>query len=103
MAVGFWLALGILGLVFIPCIVLFIICGTDGTHKIVGSLFCVFFWLLFSGSIYFQDVGNAEKWNNGYCECGQHWELKGVAKTGRGGETKYYACPECYTEIEINH
>lgn len=103
MTVDFWIIFGVLGLFAIPCILLFITVGTDKEHKIIGSLVCICFWFLVSGSIYLQDLSNAEKWNNSYCECGQHWELKGVTRTKNGSETKYYACPECYIEIEINH
>ena len=44
---------------------------------------------------------NKELWNDGYCECGHHWELKGATKIKNGGTTKYYACPNCFEEIEI--
>lgn len=45
---------------------------------------------------------NQKLWNDGCCECGTHWELKGVDKARNGSTTKYYACPNCYKEIEIN-
>lgn len=44
---------------------------------------------------------NQKVWNEGYCECGHHWELKGATKVKNGGTTKYYACPNCFKEIEI--
>jgi hypothetical protein len=44
---------------------------------------------------------NEELWNDGYCKCGHHWELKGATKVKNGGTTKYYACPNCFEEIEI--
>ena len=100
---GFWIMFGAFGLVFVPCALLFASCGADRKHKIVGSLICICFWFLFTGGLYLQEVGNAKRWNDGHCECGQHWELKGATKTKNGSETKYYACPECYTEIEIIH
>ena len=102
MAVGFWVIFGFLGLVFLPCIVLFVSSGETAKSKIGSALVCICFWFVFAGGIYFQEAGNAERWNDGYCECGQHWELKGVSKTRNGSETKYYSCPECFKEIEIN-
>ena len=44
---------------------------------------------------------NQKAWNEGYCECGTHWELKGATKVKNGSTTKYYACPNCFEEIEI--
>lgn len=49
-----------------------------------------------------QAKSNQKKWNDGYCECGHHWELKGATKIKNGTTTKYYACPNCFEEIEIN-
>ena len=103
MEIGFWTMFGLFGVIFVPCVLLFALGGADVKHRIVGSLVCICFWFLFSGGLYFQEVGNEERWNDGYCECGQHWELKGATKTKNGSETKYYACPECYTEIKIIH
>ena len=102
MACGFWVIFGFLGLMFVPCILLFASSGETVKDKIVSTLVCICFWFMFAGGIYFQEVSNAERWNDGYCECGQHWELKGATKTRNGSETKYYSCPECFTEIEIN-
>jgi hypothetical protein len=100
---NFLIIVGVLGLFFVPCVLMFAPCGADAKHRIVGSLVCICFWFLVAGGIYFQAVGNTERWNDGFCECGTHWELKGVTKTKNGSETKYYACPNCYTEIEIIH
>ena len=52
------------------------------------------------GSI-LQAKHNQTVWNGGYCECGGHWELKGVTKVKNGSITKYYACEKCFEEIEI--
>lgn len=91
----------VLGIVFIPAVVLFLVGGVDAKHKIVGSLICLAFWAFMALGLWGQAVGNAERWNNGYCECGQHWELSAVDKSRNGSETKYYSCPECFTEIKI--
>ena len=53
------------------------------------------------GGAILQAITNQEVWNEGYCECGTHWELKGVAKAKNGSTTKYYDCPNCFEEIEI--
>lgn len=89
------------GIIWAPAILLFAIGGVDKKHKIVGSLICLAFWVFMALGLWGQAVGNAERWNNGYCECGQHWELNAVDKSRNGSETKYYSCPECFTEIKI--
>lgn len=91
----------VLGIVFIPAVIMFLVGGVDKKHKIVGSLVCLGFWAFMAVGLWGQTVGNAERWNNGYCECGQHWELNAVDKSRSGSETKYYSCPECFTEIKI--
>lgn len=46
---------------------------------------------------------NEKAWNDGYCECGTHWELVSTArKKSSMSIIKYYICPDCYNEIEIN-
>ena len=99
----YWIIFAVFGLVAIPCIVVAISCGDTIKGKIKGAIICLVFWVLVSTVIYGQSVSNAKKWNNGFCECGTHWELKSVTKIKNGSETKYYSCPKCYEEIEINH
>lgn len=98
---SFWIMFAVFGLIWIPCILLFALGGADAKHKITGSLICLGFWFLMSVGLWGQEMGNQERWNDGYCVCGQHWELKGVDKNRHGSETKYYSCPDCYREIEI--
>lgn len=99
----FWIIFGVIGLFALPLAFMFAYCGVDTKTKVFGSLFVIAFWVLFSGALYFQEQGNQERWNNGFCECGQHWELSAVNKTRNGTETKYYTCPDCYKEIQIIH
>lgn len=99
----FLITFGFFGLMFLPLMLMFIFEGADIQHKVGGAIFSLAFWILISGALYFQEEGNAERWNDGYCECGTHWELKGVNKSRNGTETKYYACDNCFKEIEIIH
>ena len=94
------IAFGCLGIVFGMIAVMFLVCGADRKHKIVGALVCIGFWLLMSGGIYLDASHDADVWNDGYCECGGHWELAGATRTKSGQTIKYYSCPNCYAEIE---
>lgn len=66
----------------------------------VGMLIII---LLGVGLATLQATNNEQVWNGGYCECGTHWELKGVDKAKNGSTTKYYACENCYKEIVIKY
>lgn len=94
------IAFSVLGIIFGMIAVMFLVCGADWKHKVIGALVCVGFWLLMSGGIYLDAKIDANVWNNGYCECGGHWELRGVSEGRAGSITKYYVCPDCYAEIE---
>ena len=100
---GFWIIFAVCGLFAAPCIILAISFGDTIKGKIKGAAVCLAFWVLISVAMWGQSVSNTEKWNDGFCECGMHWELNGVTKTKMGSETKYYSCPACYKEIEINY
>ena len=92
---------GVTGIMFIPLILMFIFCGVDKTHKIGGAIAVILIWIVFTLGVFYEEKTNEESWNQGFCECGAHWELKGVGKS-LTNEVKYYACPNCYAEIEIN-
>ena len=98
----FLIIAGFMGLLFLPIIVMFLLCGADTKHKVGGALFTFAFWLLFAGGITLQNHHNDTLWNGGYCSCGSHWELSGASKTRNGSTTKYYSCPKCYNEITIS-
>jgi hypothetical protein len=101
---NYWTFFIVGGILFVtPCIVMAVSFGDTVKAKITGAMLCLAFWALLSGAMWGQSVSNAEKWNDGFCKCGAHWELKGATKTKMGSETKYYSCPKCYEEIEINH
>lgn len=98
---NFWIIFAVVGLIAVPMVILFACVGVDAEHKIGGVVAVIVFWFVLAGGIYFQNKDNSEKWNNGFCECGQHWELRAVTRTRNGTERKYYVCPDCYIEIEI--
>jgi hypothetical protein len=103
MKMNFIIIFAVVGLFAIPSIALFLICGANKSNKIWGTVTTVIFWMLLTVAIWGQNKTNTEVWNNGYCDCGTHWELTAVTRSYRGSETKYYVCPDCHTEIEINH
>ena len=93
---------GMESIIFIPVILMFVACGVDRKHQVGGAVVVIIIWIVFTLGVFCDTKANEEVWNNGFCECGTHWELEGVSKY-RNHETKYYACPKCYTEIEINN
>jgi hypothetical protein len=98
-----WTVFILLGLFFLPLIISFLIGGVDLKHKLGGALVCLGFWAIMGLGIGVTAEGNKTAWNDGFCpDCEQHWELVAVTKTRRGSTTKYYTCPECYKEIQIN-
>lgn len=95
-----WIIFGLVGLMWFALIIMFLVCGADAQHKIGGALVCFAFWLIMSFGLYYESTTKADMWNNGYCECGTHWELRGATKSKHGDVTKYYVCPECFAEIQ---
>lgn len=93
---------GLTGFIFVPLIITFLVCGVDKAHKIGGAIAVTIFWIAFACLIFCGAEANENAWNDGFCECGAHWELKGVSKSITSS-VKYYACPDCYTEIEIHN
>ena len=102
MMIEFLVIFGITGLMFIPLILMFLVGGVDKAHKIGGAIVMAIIWIVFTLGLFCETKTNETVWNDGFCDCGTHWELKGVSKY-RGYEIKYYACPDCYTEIEIHN
>ena len=96
----FVIIFAVLGLFAIPCILMFAFCGDNKKNKLTGIIVVICFWSLFAFAISEQDKTNDKMWNDGFCECGTHWELRGTThnKTTR---TKPYACPNCYEEISL--
>lgn len=97
----FWITFGFFGLLAVPLVIMFLTCGVDLKHKLGGSLAVLVFWFLISAGLAFDSAAKKEKWNDGYCECGEHWTLAGASKSRNGTETKYYRCDNCYNEITM--
>lgn len=95
-----WIIFGAAALSLLTVYVLFI--AETKKDIIVGSLVCVILWVFISGIMSSPTPVNVDVWNNGFCECGTHWELVGVSHSRTNGTVKYYSCSECYNEIEIN-
>lgn len=100
---NFWVVFALCGFMATPCIAMAIGFGDGIKGKIKATLVCIVGWFIISGAMWGQHTYNEEIWNEGYCECGSHWELEGVTRTKFGGKTKYYVCPNCFIEIEINY
>ena len=99
---SFWIVFALFGTLGIPFMVLALVYGEDWKGKLFGCGVVLVIWFTVACGCTFGHDVNAEKWNDGYCKCGTHWELKGASQY-RSSHTKYYACPNCYAEIEINH
>lgn len=89
------------GLIAIPCIIFIWLDADTLKGKIIGTIVVIIFWLAFAFGLWGEAKYEAYVWNGGYCDCGEHWELRGASKSRMGTETKYYACPKCYAEIKL--
>ena len=99
---AFWICFGILGLMFIPAILLFLICGCTWGNKIGGAIICLLFWFAVSGAVYAQDKWDNEMWNNGICSvCEGEYNFSGATQY-RTSHHYYYTCENCDHTIELN-
>lgn len=96
---NFWIIFGLFGMICVPCIIMFLVCGVDLKHKLGGTIAILLFWGLVAGGLTLDILIKKNSWNGGYCDCGTHWELRGASESRTGTETKYYTCPNCYAEI----
>ena len=96
---NFWISFGFFGIICVPFIIMFLVCGVDLKHKLGGAIAILLFWLLISGGMTLEGMNKADSWNGGYCDCGTHWELRGATKSRTGIETKYYAFLFFHSEI----
>ena len=99
---AFWICFGFMGLMFVPAILLFLICGCTRGNKIGGAIACLLFWLAISGAMYAEDEWDNEMWNNGICSvCEGEYNFSGATKY-RTSHHYYYTCDDCGHTIEIN-
>lgn len=89
----------ILGLMGIPCIMLFLL----AKQKMRGSLVCIVLWFVVMGTLYLQELSNVKKWNNGQCNCGSSWNFIEMDKNISGIIIRHYSCSKCENQIEIIH
>lgn len=98
----FWIIFIAYGVLFIPVVFFFVSCGATKEVKKWGAIVGIILWGFVALMCNLNVVNNRTIWNNGYCECGAHWELTAASKY-RGTETKYYTCPDCFNEIELSY
>lgn len=98
----FLLYFGFMGVVFVPAILMFLICGDTWGIKIGCAIGCLVFWLLISGGMYTEDKRDNKMWNNGICSmCEGEYRFSGATKH-RTSRHYYYTCEDCDHTIEIN-
>jgi len=98
----FWMCFVIMGLVGVPAILLFALCGGDAVCKIGGSAMVLAFWLLISVACTFEMKWDVEAWNNGICSvCEGEYKFSGATKY-RTSHHYYYTCENCDHTIELN-
>ena len=99
---AFWICFGFMGLMFVPAILMFLICGCTWGNKIGGAIACLAFWVLISGAFALEDNYDYETWNNGVCSvCEGEYTFSGATKY-RTSHHYYYTCDDCGHTIEIN-
>ena len=98
----FLICFGFMGLLAVPAILLFLICGSTWRSKISGAIACLAFWVLFSGGMYAENKWDNEAWNNGICSvCEGEYNFSGATKY-RTSHSYYYTCDDCGHTIETN-
>ena len=98
----FWICFGFMGLLFVPAILMFLICGCTRGNKIGGAIGCLVFWLLISGAMYGESEYDFNTYNNGVCiVCEGEYKFSGATKY-RTSHHYYYTCEDCDHTIELN-
>ena len=98
----FWICFGFMGLLFVPAILMFLICGCTRGNKIGGAIGCLVFWLLISGAMYGETEYDTNTYNNGVCiVCEGEYKFSGATKY-RTSHHYYYTCENCDHTIELN-
>lgn len=98
----FLICFGLMGLLFVPFILMFLLCAGSRGNKIGGALFCLIFWFAFSGAMTAQAKWDADLWNNGICSvCEGEYKFSSATKY-RTSHHYYYTCEGCDHTIELN-
>ena len=99
---GFLICFGVLGIVFVPSILMFLFGGCTWGNKIGGAIFCLLFWLAISGMMYGEVKHDAKAYNNGVCiVCKGEYKFSSASKY-RTSHHYYYTCEDCDHTIELN-
>ena len=96
----FWISFALYAIVFLPMICIILFYPTTWKTRFIGIAIVLILWIFIAFGVLADAKTDIKVWNNGYCECGTHWELRGASKSHYGYETKYYVCPNCHAEIE---
>ena len=98
----FWICFEFMGLLFVPAMLMFLICGCTRGNKIGGAIGCLVFWLLISGAMYGETEYDINTYNNGVCiVCEGEYKFSGATKY-RTSHHYYYTCENCDHTIELN-
>lgn len=74
---GLIIALVLFGVIFGMGAIMFLVCGSDKKHKVIGALVCVVLWLVCSFGVWGSTMFDTDGCNNDRCECGEqaHYEM----------------------------
>ena len=99
---AFLICFGVMGLMFFPFMLMFLLCGGSRSHKIGGALFCLIFWLVISGAMTAEAKWDADAWNDGICSvCEGEYKFSGATKY-HTSHSYFYTCEDCDHTIELN-
>ncbi len=98
----FLICFGLLGVMFVPIILLFLFEGCTWGSKIGGAIGCLLFWLAIAGMIYGEAKHDEKAYNNGVCiVCEGEYKFSGASEH-RTSHHYYYTCEDCGHTIELN-
>lgn len=100
--INFLICFGVMGLMFFPFMLMFLLCAGSRSNKIGGALFCLIFWLAFAGAITAEAKWDADLWNNGICSVCEGKYKFSSASQYRTSHHYYYTCEDCDHTIELN-
>ena len=99
---GFWFCFVLMGVVFVPVILMFLICGCTWGSKLGNAIVCLVLWFAISGAMYGEAKYDFDVYNNGICiVCEGEYKFSGATKY-RTSHHYYYTCENCDHTIELN-